>query len=120
MNVPSFRTSEELKGFMSRLADRASRLDALKQEVEELESSLWNRTLWMASQVVPLAYISVASVGAGFLWTGPYVKREQELSNELRSEIVDKSEEAHYGVVDEEGLRAAQGMLSYLVYIFRS
>lgn len=74
----------------------------------------------MAAQVVPLAYMSVASMGGGCLWTGPYVKREQAAFAELRSELVDKKEEIEFGLIDEEELRGAQGILSYLNYIFTS
>lgn len=34
---------------------------------------------------VPLAYVSVSSPGAGCLWTGPFVKREQEAFGEIRT-----------------------------------
>lgn len=117
VSTPSLRTSNELRHFVSRLADPTSRLEALKQEVDELEVSLWNRSLWMAAQVVPLAYLSVASTGAACLWTGPYVKREQEALAELRREIADKKDEIGYSCVDEEELRAARSLLSHLDYI---
>lgn len=84
VHLASLRTSSELRSFAAMLADPATRLRALEEEVEELEVSLWHRSLWMACQVVPLAYISVSSPGAGCLWTGPYVKREQEAFAELR------------------------------------
>lgn len=84
VHLASLRTSLEMRDFAARLADPATRLRTLEEEVEELEVSLWHRSLWMACQVVPLAYISVSSPGAGCLWTGPYVKREQEAFAELR------------------------------------
>ncbi len=40
---------------------------------------------WWWCWQVPLAYVSVSSPGAGCLWTGPFVKREQEAFGELRT-----------------------------------
>lgn len=114
VDVPTCRTSYELRDFVSRLADRSTRLEALKQDVEEAEASLWNRTVWMASHVVPLAYVSVASEGKGFLWAGPFVKREQETCAKLRTAIEKKKEELDKGVVDEERLLSAQNVLIVL------
>ncbi|CAN0558176.1 unnamed protein product, partial [Ectocarpus sp. 8 AP-2014] len=82
--LASPRTFAELRPFAAKLADPASRLRTLREEVEQMEASLWHRSLWMACQVVPLAYISVSSPGAGCIWTGPYVKREQEACARLR------------------------------------
>lgn len=47
---------------------------------------------------VPLAYVSVSSPGAGCLWTGPYVKREQEAFSELRTVIIEIVRLALFGV----------------------
>ncbi len=52
VHLASLRTSAELVQLWQRLADPASRLAALEQEVKELEVSLWHRSLWMACQVV--------------------------------------------------------------------
>ena len=52
VHLASLRTSAELIQLWQRLADPASRLAALEEEVKELEVSLWHRSLWMACQVV--------------------------------------------------------------------
>ncbi|CAM9321181.1 unnamed protein product, partial [Hapterophycus canaliculatus] len=117
VHLASLRTSSELRSFTARLADPSTRLRALEEEVEELEVSLWHRSLWMACQVVPLAYISVSSPGAGCLWTGPYVKREQEAFAELRMELNDKKGEIESNKVHQEELSAAKGVSAYLNYM---
>lgn len=85
VRLASLRTSTELRQFLRRLADPASRQAALREEIQELEVSLWHRSLWMAGQVVPLAYNSVCSPGAEYLWTGPYVARELEAFSQIRT-----------------------------------
>eukprot|EP00752_Nemacystus_decipiens_P004485 g4096.t1 len=117
VELASLRTSTELRLFWERLADPVTRLVALEEDVRELEVSLWHRSLWMACQVVPLAYVSVSSPGAGCLWTGPYVKREQDSFGELRMELKAKKEEVEVNIVDEDELRAAKGILAYLNYM---
>lgn len=52
VELASLRTSTELRLFWERLADPACRLVALEEELQELELSLWHRSLWMACQVV--------------------------------------------------------------------
>lgn len=52
VELASLRTSTELLLFWKRLADPACRLVALEEELQELELSLWHRSLWMACQVV--------------------------------------------------------------------
>lgn len=114
VDVPSLRTSDELRQFLYELADTNTRLQALKHETQEMESSLWYRTLWMTSHLVPLAYMSATSSGLGSLRTGAYVKREQEEGNRIRSEISVRHEELERGEVDEEQLRVARERLGDL------
>lgn len=52
VELASLRKSTELRLFWQRLADPACRLVALEEELEELELSLWHRSLWLACQVV--------------------------------------------------------------------
>ncbi|CAN0468830.1 unnamed protein product, partial [Ectocarpus sp. 12 AP-2014] len=115
--LASPRTFTELRSFAAKLANPASRLRTLREEVEQMEASLWHRNLWMACHVVPLAYISVSSPGAGCIWTGPYVKREQEACARLRKELTHKKEEIELDIVDEQELRAAQGVSAFLDYM---
>lgn len=58
-----------------------------------------------------MAYVSVTSVGAGFLWTGPYIKREQEEAGRIRLEIRRKQAELEKGIVHEEELELARERL---------
>lgn len=52
VELASLRTSTELRQFWERLADPACRLIALEEDLQQLELSLWHRSLWMACQVV--------------------------------------------------------------------
>lgn len=52
VELASLRSSTELRLFWERLADPVSRLLALEEELQELELSLWHRSLWMACHVV--------------------------------------------------------------------
>lgn len=69
-------------------------------------------------QVVPLAYVSATTVGVGFLWTGPFVKREQEEGTRIRIMIKLKEIEIEKGMVDDEQLALAKERLNDLEALF--
>lgn len=67
-----------------------------------------------AFQVVPLAYVSATAAGSGFLWTGPFIKREQEEGTRIRIKIKLKETEMEKGTVDDEQLGLAKERLNSL------
>lgn len=117
VDVPSLRTSDELRQFLCDLADRDNRLAALRQETLEIEDSLWHRRLLLASHMVPLAYLSATSMGMGSLSTEAYVRREQEEGGRIRGEITRRYEEIEGGKMDEELFKAVRERLSDLDYL---
>lgn len=110
----SLRTSSELRIFLSGLAEPTSRPAALQQEAEELEVSVWHRSLSMYANVVPTAYVRVASHGGGFLSTDSYVRRENEILTQLRAKLLGQKEELRSGEANEEELNRARKTLEDL------